>query len=42
MAKGSGGGAKKTDGNDSRNNGKAAKKHPKIFDAVKRRLVTQK
>ena len=25
--------------NDKRNNGKAAKKHPKKFDAVKRRLV---
>jgi hypothetical protein len=25
--------------NDDRPNGKAAKKHPKIFDAIKRRLV---
>ncbi len=25
--------------NDNRPNGKAAKKHPKIFDASKRRLV---
>lgn len=28
--------------NDSRNNGKAVKKHPLIFDAVKRRLVKVK
>lgn len=27
---------------DGRNNGKATKKRPKIFDAVKRRLVTKK
>jgi hypothetical protein len=25
---------------DGRNNGKARKKRPKVFDAVKRRLVT--
>lgn len=25
--------------NDKRNNGKAFKKHPKKFDAIKRRLV---
>lgn len=25
--------------NDKRNNGKASKKHPKKFDAIKRRLV---
>lgn len=40
MAKGNGGGkpapAKTT---TDRQNGKAAKKHPKVFDAVKRRLV---
>jgi hypothetical protein len=43
MAKGKGGGApqqKKSD-NDGRNNGKANKKRPKIFDAIKRRLVTK-
>jgi hypothetical protein len=43
MAKGKGGApapAKKGD-NDSRKNGKANKKHPKVFDAVKRRLVTK-
>jgi hypothetical protein len=28
--------------NDSRPNGKAAKKHPKVFDAIKRRLVVSK
>lgn len=35
--------AKKTKGerNSQRNNGKASKKKPKIFDPVKRRLVTQ-
>lgn len=27
-------------GNDGRKNGKASKKHPKIFDKIKRRLVT--
>jgi hypothetical protein len=27
--------------NDDRPNGKAAKKHPKVFDAVKRRLVNK-
>ncbi len=34
---------KKTKGerNSQRNNGKATKKRPKIFDAVKRRLVTK-
>lgn len=33
--------AAKTKGNrnSERNNGKASKKHPKIFDPVKRRLV---
>ena len=43
MAKSKGGGApqKKTDGNGDRNNGKANKKRPKIFDAIKRRLVTK-
>lgn len=43
MAKGKGGGAPaKKDGNDDRNNKKANKKRPKIFDAIKRRLVTKK
>jgi len=28
--------------NDSRPNGKASKKYPKIWDAIKRRLVTKK
>lgn len=33
--------SKKTKGdrNSNRSNGKAAKKHPKVFDPVKRRLV---
>lgn len=40
MAKGKGNAqpAKKSD-NDNRPNGKAFKKHPKKFDATKRRLV---
>lgn len=45
MAKSKGGGApsqKKTGDNSDRKNGKANKKRPKIFDAVKRRLVTGK
>jgi hypothetical protein len=44
MAKGKGGGApqKQTGGNSDRKNGKANKKRPKIFDAIKRRLVTNK
>ena len=44
MAKGKGGGApqKQTGGNSERKNGKANKKRPKIFDAIKRRLVTGK
>jgi len=32
---------KSKDSNPDRNNGKAAKKHPKQFDAIKRRLVTK-
>jgi hypothetical protein len=28
--------------NDARNNGKAPKKHPKTFDAIKRRVVSAK
>lgn len=27
--------------NDNRPNGKASKKRPKIFDAIKRRLITK-
>lgn len=27
--------------NSNRNNGKASKKHPKVFDATKRRLVAK-
>lgn len=40
MAKGKGGrgGGER---NDSRTNGKAPKKYPKVFDAQKRRLVTK-
>ncbi len=43
MAKGKGGGgsAPAKGSNADRKNGKASKKHPKIFDAVKRRLVTK-
>jgi hypothetical protein len=26
--------------NDNRSNGKASKKHPKMFDPIKRRLIT--
>lgn len=43
MAKGKGGApapVKNTSGAD-RKNGKAKKKRPKIFDAIKRRLVTE-
>jgi hypothetical protein len=41
MARGKGGrgGGEK---NDNRKSGKAFKKYPKVFDAVKRRLVTKK
>lgn len=31
----------KSSDNDGRKNGKAFKKRPKIFDAIKRRLVTK-
>jgi hypothetical protein len=44
MAKGKVGGGAKPKGKDSnadRNNGKANKKRPKVFDAIKRRLVTK-
>jgi hypothetical protein len=42
MAKGKGGGAKPASKETSdRKNGKASKKRPKIFDAIKRRLITR-
>jgi len=43
VAKSKGGGApqKKTGDNSDRKNGKASKKRPKIFDAIKRRLVSK-
>lgn len=42
MSKGKGGGAPAAKGNNSdRKNGKANKKRPKMFDAIKRRLVTK-
>jgi hypothetical protein len=43
MAKGKGGGPKPPvkGGNSDRKNGKAEKKSPKVFDPVKRRLVTK-
>lgn len=42
MAKGKGGGGKPAAKETStRNNGKAAKKRPKIFDAIKRKLVNK-
>jgi hypothetical protein len=45
MAKGKGGGKPATPVKDTsgegRNNGKAVKKHPKVFDPVKRRLVNK-
>lgn len=41
MAKGKGGPKVPVKGNnDGRKNGKAAKKHPKMFDPEKRRLVS--
>jgi hypothetical protein len=33
---------KATEKNSDRKNGKASKKRPKAFDAIKRRLVTKK
>ena len=44
MAKGKGGGkpAAPAKSTTDRQNGKASKKRPKIFDAIKRRLVTKK
>jgi hypothetical protein len=43
MAKGKGGGGKPAakGSNSDRKNGKAAKKRPKIFDAIKRKLVNK-
>lgn len=42
MAKGKGGGSQSSSKETSdRKNGKASKKRPKIFDAIKRRLVTK-
>lgn len=42
MAKGKGGGSPAAKGSNSdRQNGKANKKHPKVFDAIKRRLVAK-
>lgn len=42
MAKGKGSAPAAKSGNDDRKNGKASKKRPKIFDAIKRRLITNK
>jgi hypothetical protein len=42
MAKGKGGAPAPQKTTTDRKNGKASKKRPKIFDAVKRRLVTKK
>ena len=42
MAKGKGGSQAPQKSTTDRQNGKASKKRPKIFDAVKRRLVTKK
>ena len=43
MAKGKGGGGKPEKQNTAgdRKSGKAVKKHPKVFDPIKRRLVTK-
>ena len=44
MAKGKGGAPTpvKNNSGEGRNNGKAKKKRPKVFDAIKRRLVADK
>ena len=42
MAKGKGGSPAPVKSSADRNNGKASKKRPKTFDALKRRLVTSK
>jgi hypothetical protein len=41
MAKGKGGAPAAKGNNSDRQNGKAAKKHPKVFDPIKRRLVAK-
>lgn len=41
MAKGKGGAPAPQKSSTDRQNGKASKKRPKIFDAIKRRLVTK-
>lgn len=41
MAKGKPAPAPVKSSGDGRNNGKAFKKRPKVFDAIKRRLVTK-
>ena len=41
MAKGKGGSPAPQNTTTDRKNGKASKKRPKLFDAVKRRLVTK-
>ena len=41
MAKGKGGAPAPAKTTTDRKNGKAAKKRPKIFDAIKRRLITK-
>jgi hypothetical protein len=42
MAKGKGGAPAPAKSTTTRNNGKAFKKRPKVWDAIKRRLVTKK
>ena len=42
MAKGKGGAPAPQKPTTDRKNGKASKKRPKMFDAIKRRLVTKK
>jgi hypothetical protein len=42
MAKGKGGASAPSKSTTDRKNGKAEKKHPKMFDATKRRLVSAK
>jgi hypothetical protein len=42
MAKGKGGAPAPASKSNDRQNGKASKKHPKTFDATKRRLVSVK
>jgi hypothetical protein len=42
MARGNAGASAPSKSTSDRKNGKAFKKHPKTFDAIKRRLVTSK